>query len=135
MLYHINCETLAVEDFRKALANAISLALNKGIYDIGLAVNSADDLDGPVSNTLGENSVKILKRPGGTIISSSVRLHMLTQADDSTYNKAIVIAMGIPLPHVGNLTQDGKTVDLVYVPRAKQDLREYQKSYQSTEIQ
>lgn len=134
MLYHIDCLEPAVEDFRKALANAISMAITKSVYDIGLAVRTEDDMDGPISNTLGENSVKILKRPGETIISSSVRLHMLAGQTQPSFDKGILIAMCISPERIRDLMSGGNVVDIVYVPCSREGLSEFLEAYQSTEI-
>ncbi len=134
MFYHtIDIENL-IEDFRLGLAQAIALAHEKGLTQIAIAVHAKDNLDGVISEAIGESAVSTLQKSGGTIKYEEITFFLITEKIKSKFKGGIVMAAHASPRYIKKLINDYRTTDLVYVPWTPSELAEYLNEYDSKEI-
>jgi hypothetical protein len=134
MLYHTTNTGPHATDFRQALATAIITASNNGTNEVLIYVHGKTNLDGVVSEVIGERAVKALQKPGGTIASNGTTIYLETDRIRSTFRSGIIVATHLSTKSLNKVLSDRRATDIVYVPWVPQELQDYLTNNQSTAI-
>ena len=134
MYYHTTNPGPSIEDFKLALAKAITIAREKNITQIAIAVHGKGNLDGVVSDAIGESAVKLLQKPGGTIQFEEITIFLITEKIKSGLSSGIIVATHASTKYLKKLIQDYRVTDMVYVPWSPDELSEFVKNHKSEPI-
>ena len=134
MLYHTTTTGPSIEDFEQALAFAVHLSKNNGTNQVAIAVHAKANLDGVISDSIGEQAVKVLQKANGTIQFNDVIIFLITKLVPSNFTSGVIIATHANTNYLDTLMSDRRATDIVYVPWAPEELDLYLQNNKSTAI-
>jgi len=133
MLYHTKTAGPSVEDFQKAFAKAIGVAIENDLNEVLIYVHGKTNLDGVVSEAIGGIADK-LQKPGGSVNINGITLYLETEKIRSPFRNGVIIATHLSTKVLNKLLKDSRATDIVYVPWAPEELSEYLSNNKSGEI-
>jgi len=133
MLYHTKNTGPSMEDFQTAFATSIGIAIENELKEILIVVHGKTNLDGIISDAIGE-MVNKLQKPGGTINIEGITIYLETQKIRSAFSSGIIIAAHVSTKLLNTLLTDPRATDVVYVPWALEELEQYLSNNESVVI-
>ena len=134
MLYHTTYPGKPVDDFKTAVAKAISIAIQNHSNEVAIAIHSKTNLDGVISDAIGEDTIKVFQKPGGTINIEKVTIFLITEKICSDFKSGVLIALHTNTKYLAKLLSDTRATDLIYIPFLLEELNDYLLKNNSTVI-
>jgi len=132
MHYHTKISAPSIEAFQNAFAMAMAKVIDNDTNEVIIFVQGKTNLDGIISDAIGGIATK-LQKSGATKIGS-VNVFLETEEIKSTFSSGVIIASHVSNKLLGKILADPRATDTVYVPWASEELDDYLKNNQSTEI-
>ncbi|MAO13824.1 MULTISPECIES: hypothetical protein [unclassified Marinobacter] len=120
MPYHTNTTGPDDNGFIDALKKALSLAIKDGTNEVLISTHTLDNLEGVISNVLGENFVKSFKKNRKTSVEG-VTIFLETERTKSAFKKGPILGPFVSLKLLNKLMSDYRATDIVYVPWAPKE--------------
>ncbi len=91
------------------------------------------NLDGVVSDTIGEGAVKTLQKTDGTINYEELNIFVITEKK-SKFKRGIIIATHASTKYLNKPLHDSRATDLIYVPWSPNELDEFLSEHNSEAV-
>lgn len=117
MPYHTNTTGPDENGFLNGFKKALSLAVGDGTNEVLISIHTLDNLKGVISNVLGEDFVKSLKKHRKVSVQG-VTVHLETERTKSAFQKGPILGPFVSLKLLNKLMSDYRATDVVYVPWA-----------------
>lgn len=134
MNYHTNVTGPDENTLRAAFKKCRELA-QKGKYSqVGLAVPAKGNLDGIISDVIGDNATNILQRENKLDLKG-ITVHLITERIKPKSFRGPVLAVYITNDLIKKMVRAGYATDIVFVPWLDEELAEYLSLYDSQEFE
>lgn len=120
MPYHTNTTGPDEKGFVDGLKKALSLAMKDGTNEILISTHTLDNLEGVISDVLGESFVKSFKK-NRKASAEGVTVFLETERTKSAFQKGPILGPFVSLRLLNKLMSDYRATDVVYVPWAPKE--------------
>ena len=132
MLYHTKSSTPSIEQFQKGYAKSIATAIENDSNEIAILVQDVGALDGIISDAIGGIASKL--RKAGVIDIADIKVFLETEKDISAFKSVVVVASYVTPDLLNKVLSDPRAIDVIYIPSSKNELEQYLKNNDSTEL-
>ena len=132
MLYHTKSSTPSIEQFQKGYAKSIATAIENDSNEIAILVQDVGALDGIISDAIGGIASKL--RKAGVIDIADIKVFLETEKDISAFKSGVVVASYVTPDLLNKVLSDPRAIDVIYIPSSKNELEQYLKNNESTEL-
>lgn len=131
------CHTRSVGPDHEALKAAFKkcgeIAQNNGYKHVGLATPTKGNLDGVISDLIGEEAVNILQRDN-ILDLKGLTIHLITKRVKPKGFLGPVLAVYTPIDQVKEIASSSYCKALVYVPWTDDEAPKFEKHFRSVVI-
>lgn len=113
----------SVDDFQKAFTKSIGLAIENNSNQILVLVHGKTNLHGVISDAIGGIASKL--EMNGSIELGVVKVYLETEIVKSPFKSGVILASHVSAELLEKALSDQRATDVVYVPRAPEELEQY----------
>jgi hypothetical protein len=122
-----------LEALRTAFKKCGEVSQQKKYTQLGLATPTKGNLDGVISDLLGEEAVRILQRDN-VLDLNGISIHLITKKVKPKNFAGPVLAIYTPIDQVKLIAHASYCKALIYVPWTDDEAPEFEKSFKSEVI-
>jgi hypothetical protein len=134
MFYHTRSIGPDMEALKAGFKKCGELAQRHGYTQLGLATPTKGNLDGVISDLIGEEAVKILQRDN-ILDLKGITIHLITKRVSPSHKfSGPVLAVYTPIDQIKSLAKSHFCKGLIYVPWTQDEGPKFQKLFPSEVI-
>jgi hypothetical protein len=134
MYYHSTSAGSDEDSLRVAFKKCGELAQKGGYSQVGLAVPTKGNLDGIISDVIGEDAAIILQRKN-ILDLKGMTIHIITEQVKPKSFKGPILAAFTGVDLIKKMVRAGYASDIIFVPWLDEELAEYLILYASQELE
>ena len=124
MIYHTDSFGPDEDAILRALRHAMNLAVTRGNNEVLIKIPNISNIDGAISNVLGDNLAKRLKKNRSVDIQG-VQVFLESGRTKTQFSKGVILAAYPSEKSLTGILSDYRGTDTVYIPWAEAERASY----------